>query len=248
MALPVSRQEFKDKILRNLGVPLHCINVTEEQLDDKVDDALQYYRDYHFDGTERVFYPHRVTNTDKTNKYIDLPNSLGISGITRIFPLTSSTGVATLFNIRYQIHLNDMFDTSASSLTPYVMAMTHIRLLEEIFVGLKPIRYNRHANRLHIDMDWNQVEAGEFVLIDMYQTIDPDVYTDVWGDRWLIRYATQLTKKQWGENMKKFGNVQLPGGTELNGKEIYDEADQALEKMETEMLESFSLPTYDMIG
>ena len=248
MAIPATREQFKAKVLRNLGAPLQCINVSDEQAEDKIDDALQYYRDYHFDGTERILYKHVITAADKTNTYIDLPNNLLIAGIVRIFDLGGATGTANLFNIRYQIHLNDLFDMSASNITPYVQAMTHIRLLEEIFVGKKAIRYNRHRNRLHIDMDWDQVVAGEYLIIDMYQALDPEVYTDVWGDRWLIEYATQLVKKQWGENMKKFGGVQLPGGVELNGKEIYDEADTRIKEMEQDMLNSYSLPTYDMIG
>ena len=129
------------------------------------------------------------------------------------------------------------------------MAMTHIDMLEEIFVGTKPLRYNRHVNRLHIDMDWSSsVRVGDFIIVDSYRITDPDTYTDVWKDRWLARYATALIKKQWGGNLTKFEGMQLPGGLTFNGAKILDDADTEIAKLEEEMIISFSIPVQDFIG
>ena len=247
MAVPNSRQTFKDYCLRRLGYPVIDINVDDEQVDDRIDEALKYYQDYHFDGTERILYKHIVTATDKANGYITIPES--IIGINTILPVGQALQSSNLFSIRYQIHLNDLFDLSASSYVPYTMAMTHIRMLEEIFVGLKPIRYNRHVNKLHIDMNWtDDILTGEYVIVDAYQITDPDTYGDVWGDRWLSRYATALIKRQWGSNLTKFEGVQLPGGLTFNGAKIYDDAEAEIQKLEEEMIVSYSLPVNDMTG
>jgi hypothetical protein len=247
MAIPSTKQEFKDYCLRRLGYPVIDINVDDEQVDDRVDEALKYYQDYHFDGTERILHKHIVTANDKANRYITIPES--IIGINTILPVGQALQSSNLFSIRYQIHLNDLFDISASSYVPYTMAMTHIRMLEEIFVGQKPLRYNRHVNKLHIDMDWtNDILENQYIIVDCYSITDPDTYSDVWGDRWLSRYATALIKRQWGSNLTKFEGVQLPGGLTFNGNKIYDDAEAEIQKLEEEMIISFSLPVNDMTG
>ena len=247
MAVPSTRSEFKAYCLRRLGDPVIDINVDDEQVEDRIDEALIYYQDYHFDGTERVLVKHVVTASDITNGYITLSNS--IIGVNSILDIGQAVQSSNLFNIRYQIHLNDLFDLSGSSYVPYVTAMRHIESLEEIFVGKKPLRYNRHVNKLHIDMDWaNDVATGEYVIIDAYSITDPDTYSDVWGDRWLARYATALIKRQWGSNLTKFEGMQLPGGLTFNGAKIYDDAEAEVQKLEEEMIVSYSLPVQDMIG
>lgn len=247
MAVPSTRQQFKEYCLRRLGEPVIDVNVDDEQVEDRIDEALKYYQDYHFDGTERVLIKHVVTASDKTNGYITLSDS--VIGVNRILDVGQAVQSSNLFNIRYQIHLNDLFDLSASSYVPYVTAMTHVSYLEELFVGKKPLRYNRHVNKLHIDMDWNNdVATGEYIIIDAYQIADPTTYSDVWGDRWLSRYATALIKRQWGSNLTKFEGMQLPGGLTFNGAKIYDDAEAELAKLEEEMIVSYSLPVQDMIG
>jgi hypothetical protein len=247
MAIPSTKQEFKDYCLRRLGYPVIDINVDDEQVDDRVDEALKYYQDYHFDGTERILHKHIVTANDKANRYITIPES--IIGINTILPVGQALQSSNLFSIRYQIHLNDLFDLSASSYVPYTMAMTHISMLEEIFVGQKPLRYNRHVNKLHIDMDWtNDILENQYIIVDCYSITDPDTYSDVWGDRWLSRYATALIKRQWGSNLTKFEGVQLPGGLTFNGNKIYDDAEAEIQKLEEEMIVSYSLPVNDMMG
>jgi len=247
MSIPASRAQFKDYCLRKLGYPVIDINVDDEQVEDNIDEALKYYQDYHFDGTERVLVKHQLTSSDITNEYVTLSND--IIGINSILDIGASIQSSNLFNIRYQIMLNDLFDISSSSYVSYVIAMRHVESLGEIFVGKKQIRFNRHTNRLYIDMDWtSDVLAGEYIVIDAYKVTDPDEYTDVWGDRWLARYATALIKKQWGNNLSKFEGIQMPGGVSFNGTKILDDAQAAIDKLEEEMISSYSLPVNDMIG
>lgn len=246
MALPQSRNEFKEYCLRKLGKPVIKINVTDEQIDDRIDEALKYYWDYHFDGSEKIYYKHQVTEYDRNNKYITLPDN--IIGAVNIFPIGTGLNNNNMFNIRYQIALNDLYTLTSVSMVPYYMSMTHIQLLEQLLVGQQPLRYNRHTNKLYIDMDWDKIGENDFIIVEAYEVIDPDVYTDAWSDRWLARYATELIKKQWGGHMKKFGNVQMAGGITMNGKEIYQEAHDEIEKLEAEMINSYSLPSNMMIG
>src|SRR5210317_2088802 len=247
MAKPITREELKQWCLRNLGAPVVDINVDDEQLEDRIDEAIAYYRDYHFDGTERVFYKHICTSEDQDNGYITIPeNIIGVSGC---FTLGGTYSVNNLFNVRYQIHLNDLYYLLQSSVVPYTMAMTHVNMLEEIFVGKQPIRYNRHTDKVYIDTSWkDKIPVGDYIILDAYQVIDPDVNTDMYHDRWLLRYTTQLFKRQWGENLKKFEGLQMPGGLTFNGQKIWEEAMEAQMKLEDEMISSYSLPVHDMIG
>jgi len=248
MARPASREQFKEYCLRKLGAPVLDINVDDDQVDDCVDDALDFYRDYHHDGTQRVFIRHQITDADKTNKYITTAEN--IIGIQRILPLfdRGTTSSSSLFSVRYQIQLNDFFDMSNSSMVPYYMAMTHIDMLQEMLTGQQIIRWNRRVDKLHIDMDWDRMTTNDYVIIDAYEIVDPDEHVDVWDDWWLKRYATQLIKKQWGQNLSKFEGMQLPGNITFNGTKTYEDAITELTKLEDEMITSFSLPVADMIG
>ena len=131
---------------------------------------------------------------------------------------------------------------------PYYMTMEHLALISEMLVGKQPIRYNRHQNKLYVDMDWNAIQLGEYILIQAYGVVDPDTYTDVWSDRWLQNYTTQKIKYQWGTNLTKFTGLQLPGGVQFNGEKILDDAERDIQRMEDEMINSYSLPVTDMIG
>ena len=247
MAVPASRSEFREYCLRSLGKPVIEINVDDDQVEDRIDQALKYYWDYHFDGTERIYYKHQITDSDKANQYITLPDN--IIGAVRIFAIGDpAVSGGDLFNIRYQIALNDLYTLTSVSMVPYFMVMEHLALITELLVGQQPIRYNRHRNRLHVDMDWNKMDTGSFLLIEAYQVVDPDIFTDMWGDRWLYLYATALIKRQWGNNLKKFGNMQLPGGVVFNGQQVYDEADAEIKELERDMVTNLSLPAMDMIG
>lgn len=246
MANPTSRAEFKENCLRRLGKPVIEINVDDDQVDDRIDEALAYYADYHFDGSSAVFYKYQVTQTDIDNQYIDLPEN--IIGVVKLFDLGSALGTNNLFNIRYQIALNDLYTLTSVSMVPYYMALQHIQFLEYLLVGRQPLRYNRNKNRLHIDMDWDRIGVGNYLIIEAYQVVDPAEYVDVWKDRWLLRYGACLIKQQWGQNLKKFQGMQMPGGLTFNGQQIYNEATQERQQLEQEMIYTYSLPVTDMIG
>lgn len=247
MTTPTSKTEFKEYCLRKLGKPVIEINVDDDQVDDRVDEALRFYWDYHFDGSEKIYYKHLVTEQNRTDKYITVPEN--IIGAVSVFPIGDPVVRSDdLFNIRYQIALNDLYSLTSVSMVPYYMVMEHLALITELLVGKQPIRYSRHKDRVYIDMDWDKVKAGEYLLIEAYEVIDPDTYTDVWNDRWLQNYATALIKKQWGSNLTKFIGMSLPGGVQFNGEKIYNDADEEVKRLEEEMISKYSLPVLDMVG
>jgi hypothetical protein len=230
-----------------LGAPLLEINVADEQIEDCIEIAFSYYYDYHYDATEKIYLAHQVTDEDKVNKYIQIPDE--IIGVTSILDVGDSYSTNNLFNLRYQISLNDLYSFNTGPFAPYYMAFQNVALAEELFVGKQSLRFNRHINRLHIDMSWDtKVKTGEYIIIEGYKKIDPDTYTDVYNDRWLQRYCTAQIKKQWGENLKKFEGISMPGGITFNGQKIWDEALDELNQLETEMISSYSLPVTDMVG
>ena len=246
MSRPTSKATFKEHCLRRLGKPVIEINVDEDQLDDRVDEALDYYADYHFDGFEHTYYKHQVTDTDKTNSYITLPDN--IIGVVDLFDIGDATSTNNLFNVRYQIALNDLYDLSRYELVPYYMNFQNIRMIEEILVGKQRLRFNRHLNQLHVDMDWNRFNTGDYIVCKAYRVIDPDTYTDVWKDRWLLRYAACLIKLQWGSNLTKFEGMQLPGGVQFNGAKLYDDAFAERQQLEEEIQSNYVYPPEDMVG
>jgi len=245
MAVPASRAEFKEYCLRKLGKPVIEINVDDDQVDDRINEALAFYWDYHFDGADKVYYKYQITAQDINNKFIKMPDN--ILGVVDIFPIGQALNTNNLFNIRYQIALNDLYTLTSVSMVPYYMALQHIQFLEEFLVGKQPLRYNRNTNNLFIDMDWTIVNPGDYLILVAYQVINPDLYTRSWSERLLQNYATALIKEQWGQNLKKFNGMQLPGGLTFNGQQIFDEAVQERKAIEKEMYDS-SLPITDMIG
>lgn len=243
MALPTTRTDFKNFCLRQLGAPVIEINVADEQVEDAIDYCLSYYADYHFDGSEKLYYKHQLTSTDITNKYITLPEN--ILGVVNIFDISSGMGTSStsMFSITYQIALNDLWTFMSSSMVPYYMTMQHLSLLEQLLVGKQPIRYSRHRNRLHIDMDWTKLVEGHYIIVEAYEVIEPTTFVDVWKDRWLIRYTTAHIKKQWGNHLKKFKGQPMPGGIMFSGQEIYDEAVEEIKTLEEEMIMNYSIPS-----
>ena len=247
MATPSSRATMKEYCLRRLGKPVIEINIDDDQMDDRIDEAFLYYQDYHFDGVEKTWLKHVVTETDKTNEYITVTDSNTI-GIINIFDIGDATSTNNLFNVRYQIALNDLYDLSRYDLVPYFMNFMNIRFIEEMLIGKQPIRYNRHQNRLSVDMDWEKVNVDDYLIAKVYKKLDPDTYTDVWGDRWLQRYVTALFQVQWGKNLTKFTGMQLPGGVQFNGEQILQQGLEEKQKLEEEMIVSYSLPVHDLTG
>jgi hypothetical protein len=251
MPAVTSRQTLKDYCLRRLGFPVIEINVDDDQLEDRIDDAIQYWQDYHFDGLQKVYYVKRIDNTDVTNKYIDLNNivdssnaALDIVGITRIFPLQDSQATINMFDLRYQLRLNELYDFTSASYVNYTLTQQHLRSLEMMFTGEVPIRFNRHMKKLYIDWAWGASEApaGTVVIAEAYATLDATLYNRVWNDRWIKEYATALIKRTWGNNLKKFSGLQLPGGVTLNGDKIFEEAAAEIEKLESEMQSEYGAP------
>lgn len=243
-----SRDELKDYCLRRLGAPVITINVDDDQLEDRIDDALQYYQDYHYDATESFYWQHVITQQDINQKYFSIDP--GILGITRIFPLNDTITKANMFDLRYQLRLHELYDFTSTSYTNFAVTMQHLRNLELMFTGDIPIRFQRHTHKLYIDWAWgsSQCPVGTTVVAEGYKVIDPETNESVYDDRWLKQYTTALFKRQWGENMKKFGGIQLPGGLTLNGKETFDEADQEIQKLEAEMQDRYELPVQFMMG
>jgi hypothetical protein len=246
MANPTTRADFISYCLRRLGAPVINIDVDPTQLDDRVDDALKFYYDYHWDGTTKTYYKHQMTQTDIDNGYIQTPES--IIGVVSIFDIGSAISSGSgMFSIQYQIALNDLYAFSGVDLIPYWMTMENLQFISEILVGHQPIRYNRNQDRLYIDMDLAKIGVGQYVIAEAYEFTDPTLYPDVWGERWLQKYATALIKRQWGENLKKFSGVALPGGVTMNGQTIYDEAVEEVEAMEEDLI-SNSMHTAFLIG
>ena len=271
MAVPNTKSTFKEYCLRSLGKPVIEINVDEDQVDDRIDEALQYFAQYHYDGIERVYLKHAITQaeidraatnssetaTDKVDNsitaawtegkgFIPVPDS--VMSVVKIFDFTDKN-TTNMFDVRYQLRLNDLYDFSSESIIHYEMTRQHLDYLDHILVGEKPIRFNQHQNRLYIDMDWsNDLKVGEFLIIEAYRKLNPDKYTDIYDDIYLKRYATALIKRQWGANLSKFEGVQMLGGVTLNGAKLFEEAQADIEKLEEQIQLAYELPPNYMIG
>lgn len=246
MAVPTTRQEFRDYCLRRLGAPVLKIQVDDDQIDDRIDEALKYYYDYHYDGSDRIYFKYQITDQDKANGYITMPEN--IIGVINIFSIGYGSYTGDMFSLQYQIALNDMYTLTSQSMVPYYTMMYGLQQMEQLLVGMKPIRYNRHKNKLYIDTNWDNFATGSWIIAEAYEVVDPEVYTSAWADRWLQRYTCALIKQQWGTNLTKFVGLQLPGGVQFNGDRILSDAQAEIAQIESEMINSYSTPPMDMIG
>ena len=317
MSTPTTRQEFKDYCLRQLGFPVIDINVDDDQVDDRIDEALQYFRDYHFDGVEKIYMRYKLTQADIDRHWIYVPSA--VIGITSVWPFDDSNSTVNMFDLRYQLRLHDLYDFTSVSYVPYEITMQHIRTIELLFTGTPQFRYNRHLGKLYIDLDWVRfVKEDSWIVVECYRQLEPDLITldgtanvssssntvvgtgtyfykdfvigdelvinnearrivnidsdtsinvsnaysmtsnnntivktglsSVWNDRFLKRYGTALIKRQWGNNLKKFAGIQMPGGVSLNGQQIYDEADAEIKMIEEDMQVLNVLPPEILIG
>ena len=267
-----TRETLKQYCLRALGKPVIEINVEDDQVEDRIDEALQYFAQYHYDGVERMYLKYQVSADDitraKTNEtlstvtdtadstvtavfkegknYIPMPSS--VVSVTRIFDFTDRANL-DLFDVRYQLRLNDLYDFSSTSIIHYDMTLRHLDMLDHILVGERPIRFNQHKNRLYIDMDWsNDIDAGDFIIIECYRKLDPSTFTDIFDDIFLKKYLIQLVKKQWGTNLSKFQGVAMLGGVTMNGEQIYSQAQEEINKLEEQIQLSYELPPNYMMG
>jgi len=271
MAVPSTKATLKSYCLRALGSGVIDINVSDDQIDDRLDEALQYFAEYHYDGVERMYLKHKITSDDLSRATTDasevatdtadnsvtatwlegkgfIPVPEAVISVVSVFPFTDST-TANMFDLRYQLRLNDLYDFSSTSIMEYEMTLKHLDFLEHVLVGEVPIRFSQHQQRLYLDMDWNNdIKVDEFIIIECYRKLDPTTYTDVFNDMYLKRYATALIKRQWGANLSKFNGVSMLGGVTMNGENIYSQAQQELEKLEEQIQNAFELPVNYMIG
>ena len=340
MAIPNSKATLKSWCKRKLGHPVIEINVDDDQVDDRIDEALQYFYTFQYNGMQRVYLKHKITQadveranvnetetatdgnqltsttsgaltaggtsvtladasqfpasgtitiaTDGTNPaetvaytaksgnvlttaalasnhdsgstvtsvhqvtwstgqaYIPMPDS--VQSVLRVLPF-SDRGNLNMFDIRYQLRLNDLYDFSSQSVIHYQMTMMHLDFLDSILIGEKPIQFNIHQNRLYINMDWgDDISVGEYIIIECYRKLDPSTWTDVYDDLWLKKYATALIKRQWGENLMKFNGITMLGGVTMNGDTIYNEAKDEIIRLEEESKLTWEEPLLFDIG
>jgi len=281
MAKPASRQQLIDYCLRRLGAPVLEINVDDDQIDDLVDDALQYFQERHFDGVERMYLKYQLTQADldrgrakgtngvgivtttatstnisgygtttssfyETSNFIQVPDS--IIGVEKIFKFDTSSISGGMFSIKYQLFLNDLYYFNSVELLQYSMVKTYLEDIDFLLTTDKQVRYNKRQDRLYLDIDWGAQSLGTYLVLDCYRILDPNTYTNVYNDSFLKKYLTALIKRQWGQNLIKFRGVRLPGGIELNGREIYEDAERELESIKQVMSLEYELPPYDFIG
>lgn len=250
MALPTTRQQLKDHALRRLGAPVIDINVDDSQLEDRIDDALQFFADYHYDGAEKLYLPHAITQTDIDNGYLDISGiDDSVLSITNVMQF--STLGANMFDLQYQIALNDWYGwhSGSGTMTNYALIRQNMALVQQMLDPAKSYRFNRSTMRLYIDMDWSkEVEVGDYLSLEVYATIDPEQFTKVYQDRLLKEYVTALFKRQWGANLSKFQDIVLPGGVSFNGQQIFDQANEHVQKIEEEMQVKFEEPPGFIVG
>ena len=283
MASPSSRSELADYCRRQLGAPVLEINVADEQVDDIIDDAVQFFQERHFDGVSQTYLKYRITQddidrgqasmnssekntgittttatadiagTDVTFSYYENSNFLQIPpsviGVTKIYHFDgTNTMTNNMFSVKYQMFLNDIYYWGATEMLTYAMTKTYLEDINFLLTTEKQIRFNKRMDRLYLDIDWGSVSKDDWLVIDCFSQLNPDDYGRVWNDSFLKKYTTALLKRQWGQNLLKFQGVKLPGGVELNGRQIYDDAEKDLEIIREQMSNTYELPPLDMIG
>ena len=281
MAQPTSRQELIDYCKRKLGAPVLEINVADEQIDDLVDDAIQFFQERHFDGVTQMYLKYQVTEGDinrgrapgnnttagivtttasatidgstvnfnwkENSNYLQVPSS--VIGVQKIFHFDGTNSITNnMFSVKYQLFLNDIYYWGSTELLTYAMTKTYLEDIDFLLTTEKQIRFNQRQDRLYLDIDWGSLSVGDWLIMDCYRILDPSDYTRVWNDSFLKPYLTSLIKKQWGQNLIKFQGVKLPGGVELNGRQIYDDAQKEIDMIMEKMSNTYELPPLDMIG
>jgi hypothetical protein len=314
-----SREQLKQYALRALGAPVLEINVDDDQLEDRLDEALDYWRLYHYEGIEQIYMKHQIRASEITlltpnagdfqiadkirgitsgaiaevtrengrestgasllvknvvgnfvanetitndngvtstfssillgeydNRYIEVPDL--VYGITKIMSIGQASSSRNIFDLQYQLRLNDLYDLTSTSIIYFKTVMSHLALLDFELNGHTSFRFNRTQNRLYLDINWQQdVQFGDYIIIQGYRALDPTTWSKVWNEPWLKHYVTALFKKQWATNLKKFQGIQLPGGVTLDGDKLYDEANTEIKELEDE-LQSKSAPLDFFMG
>ena len=278
MAKPSTRQGLIDYCLRQLGAPVLEVNVDDEQLDDLTDDAIRLFNERHFDGVEKMYLKYKITQDDidrgtakgtdgvgivtttgiqtsnvtVSNNFYESSNFLSVPdhviGVNKIFKFDTSSISGGMFSIKYQLFLNDLYNFNSVNLLQYAMTKTYLEDIDHLLTTEKQIRFNKRQDRLYLDLDWGSLSVGDYLVIDCFTLLDPSSYPRVWNDSFIKPYATALIKRQWGQNMSKFQGVKLPGGIELNGIEMYEQAEKELERIREMMSNTYEIPPLDMIG
>jgi hypothetical protein len=250
-----SRTLLKEYCLRRLGHPVIEINVDDEQCDDRIDDALEFFAEYHFDGVEKVFLKHTITQDNIDNEYIamsDPADPVGgpVIGVNRVLPVPNFNAFQTgFFNEEFQLRLQDLNTFTGSSLINWQMSLQNWSMVDHLFTVTPTVHFNRKQDKLYLETNWDdKFDVGDILIVECWRMLDPTQYTEVYNDMFLKKYASALIKRQWGENLKKFEGVQLPGGVTLNGKTIYDEAVEEITKIEEEMNLKYELPPTGRLG
>ena len=281
MAQPSNRQELIDFCKRKLGAPVLEINIADEQAEDIIDDAVQFFQERHFDGVYPAFFKYKVTQNDidrgrsrggslsvgivtttatstidgatttfsyeENSNYLQIPPS--VIGVNKVFHYDGSNNITNnMFSVKYQLFLNDIYYWGSTEILTYAMVKTYLEDINFLLTTQKQIRFNKRQNRLYLDVDWGNIKRDDYLIIDCYTVLNPDDYSRVWNDSFLKQYVTILFKKQWGQNLIKFQGVKLPGGVELNGRQLYDDAQRELDALMEKMSNTYELPPLDMIG
>ena len=277
MAVPTSRGQLINFGLRKLGYPVLEINLDTDQIHDALDDTLQLYQERHYNGIERMFLKYKITQEDidrgsakgtdgvgivtttgiqtsnvtvqsnfyETSNFLSVPDH--VLGVHRIFKFDSSSISGGMFSIKYQLFLNDLYYFNSVNLLQYAMTKTYLEDIDHLLTTEKQIRFNQRQDRLYLDIDWGAQQVEDFIVIDCFRALDPDNFTQVYNDPFVKLYLTALIKRQWGQNLIKFRGTKLPGGIELNGREIYDDAIRDLDSIKQRMQE-YETPPLDFIG
>jgi hypothetical protein len=253
MAMPATRQELIDHCLRRLGSPVLEVNVDDDQIEDKVDDAIQLYQEYHADATFRTYLKHQITAADVTNEYIDVPDT--VLYVTKVYPFSKTFGSVNMFDVKYQMMLNSMGDfmNFAGGMSYYYQMEQYLEFLSDILDGEPRVTHSRHQGRIYIFGEWapnqyNNLAEGDYIMFEVLSLVDPSTFADVWNDKFLKDYTTQLIKQQWGMNMSKFEGMQLPGGVTLSGAQYYQDATAELERLEEKMRNENEFPPDFFMG
>ena len=266
MASPNSRAELITYCKRQLGEPVLQVNIDDEQVNNVIDDTIQFFQENCYNGMERAYLFHEITADDKTRfaasvtttsgttdwkettNYIPVPDH--VVGITRVFGLVSNSIRSNLFGVEYQLFLNDLYAFGSLDILNYYMNKQYLETLDMVLNNgsFQQFRYTMRRDRLYMDLDKDFLKEGSNILIECHRLIDPTDATEMYNDMFVKKYATALMKKQWGQNLIKYNNVQLPGGITLNGRELYTDALAEIEKIESEVLSKYAIPPMDMIG
>jgi hypothetical protein len=250
MATPNSRQSLIDFCLRRLGAPVIEINVDDDQIEDKVDDALQMYQEFHSDATYRTYLKHVITQSDKDNGYIPIDSN--IIYVSQLFPLNTTFSSVNMFDIRYQMMLNSLGDfmNFAGGMSYYYQMQQYLEFLDQVLSGYPQTTWSRHQDRLYVWGEWSNgdLDVGDYVVAEVYTAVDPDTFSSVYNDMFVKNYTTALIKQQWGMNMSKFEGMQLPGGVTISGRQILEDANTELKELEEKLRLEQELPPDFFVG